>query len=358
MNLGMVLTLHGQQRKAVVHLKRALSLAPGNAMLRDDAAASFLNLGRWDLALPLLEQSLATDPRNAKTLASLAFLHFENGRRAEALAAASRAVEAQPSLAWAHFLVHRVLYDDRNVAASLPALKEAVRCEPQSVWYRFMLGVLLDQNGDPKGSKELFDGLNGACAGGIDAWSYVKAKRTAATRIFASTRETLHAGFDAARPDGLTLELGVRYGISTRWLAERCDLVHGFDSFAGLPEQWHIQAKGTYSTHGDTPEVPANVKLHVGWFDATLPGFLKEHAEPVRLVNVDCDLYSSTKTVLDQLASRIGAGSVLVFDEYIVNDRWREDEFKAFQEAVAEHRWRYEYLAFSIADYQAAVRIL
>ena len=122
--------------------------------------------------------------------------------------------------------------------------------------------------------------------------------------------------------------------------------------------QWHVQPKGAYSTHGEMPELPPNVKLHIGWFDATLPVFMKENAEAVRFVNVDCDLYSSTKVALDLLASRIGPGTVLVFDEYVINDRWKDDEYKAFQEAVAERRWSYEYLAFSVTDSQAAVRIL
>jgi len=134
--------------------------------------------------------------------------------------------------------------------------------------------------------------------------------------------------------------------------------VHGFDSFEGLPEQWHVQPKGAYSTCGEVPEVPPNVELHIGWFDATLPVFVGKNDQPVRFINVDCDLYSSTKTVLDQLAPRIQPGTVLVFDEYVGNDRWRQDEFKAFQEAVVEHGWRYEYLAFSVTDFQGSVRIL
>ncbi|MDA8107986.1 MAG: hypothetical protein M0015_05070 [Betaproteobacteria bacterium] len=46
-------------------------------------------------------------------------------------------------------------------------------------------------------------------------------------------------------------------------------------------------------------------------------------------------------------AGRGGPGTVIVFDEYFGHVHWREDEFRAFQEAVAENRWRYEYLAFS-----------
>ena len=359
MNLGNLLAQYGKQRQAVVHLQRAMSLAAGHPKASEDAATSFLHLGRWDLALPILNRLNKADPKNAMVLANLGFLHLENGRREEAIAAAARAVEIDPSLAAAHFLLYFALYDDRNVTASIAPLKAAVKWAPEKDWYRFLLGVLLDESGDRQGSRKLFTSLGpDSYAGGRESWAYIKEKRTPSTRIFSTTRQTLLAGVESARPDGLSLEFGVRYGISTRWLAERCDVVHGFDSFEGLPEVWHIQSKGAFSTHGDRPELPPNVKLHVGWFDATIPVFAQDYAGPVRFMNIDCDLYSSTKVVFDQLSSRIGPGTVLVFDEYIINDRWRQDEFKAFQEAVVEHGWRYEYLAFSVTNFQATVRIL
>ncbi|MEZ0315594.1 MAG: hypothetical protein ACAH10_01765, partial [Methylophilaceae bacterium] len=56
-------------------------------------------------------------------------------------------------------------------------------------------------------------------------------------------------------------------------------------------------------------------------------------------------------------APRLVVGSVLVFDEYIGNEHWREDEYKAFQEAIAKYGWEYEYIAFSFYTKQVAVRI-
>jgi len=50
-------------------------------------------------------------------------------------------------------------------------------------------------------------------------------------------------------------------------------------------------------------------------------------------------------------------GAAIVFDEYIGNEHWREDEFKAFQEAVLKNGWQYEYLCFSFFTKQVAVRI-
>ena len=89
-----------------------------------------------------------------------------------------------------------------------------------------------------------------------------------------------------------------------------------------------------------------------------MPAFLDAHpTTPIRFMNIDCDLYSSTKDVFDAVAHRVRPGTVIVFDEYTMNPHWAEDEYRAFQEAVAEHGWTYEYLAISLVSYQAAVRI-
>ena len=79
---------------------------------------------------------------------------------------------------------------------------------------------------------------------------------------------------------------------------------------------------------------------------------------PVRFVNIDCDIYSSARTVLTALAGKLQPGSIVVFDEYIGNQTWHEHEYKAFQEFVAETGVRYEYFAACPFTRQVAVRIM
>jgi len=184
-----------------------------------------------------------------------------------------------------------------------------------------------------------------------------------ATSTHYYTHDMLHLALDEVAPqlnDGLVLEFGVYFGKSIRMIAERLPsaTVHGFDTFSGLPEDWtEGEQRGSYSTDNLLPPAPSNVRYHVGTFDQTLPGFLKLAAGPVRFMNVDCDLYSSTRQIFEALHERIVAGTVIVFDEYVMTSRWRDDEFKAFQEVVASRGWRYEYLGISLVSGQAAVRI-
>jgi hypothetical protein len=157
---------------------------------------------------------------------------------------------------------------------------------------------------------------------------------------------------------GLYLEFGVGRGKSIRWIGSHADrTVHGFDSFEGIPEYWNGNPVGAFA-QSKLPSVPENVKFEIGLFDQTLPGFLSEHNDPVSLLHVDCDLYSSTVTILDALGPRLQPGAIVLFDEYYNFPRWQEHEFKAFQEYVSKSGIEYEYIGYSVTGQQAAVRIL
>ena len=157
---------------------------------------------------------------------------------------------------------------------------------------------------------------------------------------------------------GLTLEFGVGRGKSMRWIAPKvAATVHGFDSFEGIQEHWNGNPIGAFAQK-KMPKVPDNVQFHVGYFDATLPGFLETHADPVAFLHVDCDLYSSTVTIFEALGSRLQPGAIVLFDEYYNFHRWQQHEFRAFQEFVGRTGVRYEYVALSVTGQQVAVRIL
>jgi hypothetical protein len=176
---------------------------------------------------------------------------------------------------------------------------------------------------------------------------------------FDSQRELIEFALRAVRVDGHYLEFGVFTGGTIRFIAARTSgqLVHGFDSFEGLPEAWGGFNLGgrAFDLKGRLPRVPANVRLYRGWFDTSLPEWLNANAGSIAFIHVDCDLYSSTKTVLSLVAERLVPGTVILFDEYFNYPNWEHHEFKAFQEFVAERGVRYTYLGF--ARQQVAVRI-
>ena len=68
-------------------------------------------------------------------------------------------------------------------------------------------------------------------------------------------------------------------------------------------------------------------------------------------------LYSSAKTVLDQLRGKIVPGTVIVFDEYFNYPGWQQHEYRAFMEFTEMHRIRFEYIGYCKNGPHVAVRI-
>jgi predicted O-methyltransferase YrrM len=190
-----------------------------------------------------------------------------------------------------------------------------------------------------------------------DSADYVSANMPHAMKVPGKVN---HLEFALARiGEGMVLEFGVFKGASINAIATALPdrEIHGFDSFEGLPEDWtgYNVTTEAFNQGGKLPNVKENVELHKGWFEASLPPFLEQHPGQVAFIHVDCDLYSSTKTVLDLLAPRIRPGTVVSFDEYHNFPYWREHEHKAWTEFCAAHSVEYDYISYN--NLQAAVLI-
>jgi hypothetical protein len=72
---------------------------------------------------------------------------------------------------------------------------------------------------------------------------------------------------------------------------------------------------------------------------------------------VDCDLYSSTKTVLDLMGERLTPDAVLVFDEFFNFPGWEQHEFRAWTEFLARSGRSYECLAYTGNHEQVVARL-
>ena len=148
---------------------------------------------------------------------------------------------------------------------------------------------------------------------------------------------------------GDILEFGVRAGESITYIAQKLKdrTIHGFDSFEGLPEEWegHAFLKSDFTQNGKIPIVPGNVILHKGWFDKTISEY--NNSNEIAFINLDCDIYSSTKTVLDELGNKITTGTIILIDDFFNYRNWKQYQYKAFQEFVEKNNVKFEYLAFN-----------
>lgn len=181
-----------------------------------------------------------------------------------------------------------------------------------------------------------------------------------------SWQEVMNIGLSAVDLDGFYLEMGVFQAKTINFIAalQPNKIIYGFDSFEGLPEAWsrddtNLFQQGFFALPG-LPAVRKNVVLFKGWFDNTLPKFKQELLQDntIAFLHIDCDLYSSTKTIFEVLGNNIKPGTILVFDELYNYAGFDRHELKALYEFLAAKNYTVEYLAYNALHEQVALRII
>jgi len=161
-------------------------------------------------------------------------------------------------------------------------------------------------------------------------------------------------------PVGDWLEFGVYTGLSARIFLRnmpRDNKLFLFDSFEGLPEEWTPD----YPVGHFACDVPrfkdSRVEIVKGWFEDTLPEWVEAYGKPAALIHIDCDIYSSTKTVLKYVDSLIGPETLVMLDDYYGTENHIPHVYKAFQEYIKENGYDFEYLFRTPKKSQVTIRI-
>jgi hypothetical protein len=162
------------------------------------------------------------------------------------------------------------------------------------------------------------------------------------------------------------LEFGVFQGDSFRNAIRAADQVFrstregrfggrfiGFDSFRGLPQATSMNdgmtpyRAGEFSATRATFERTlagcrsrASIEIVEGWFDSTLTADTAQRLrlERAAFINVDCDLYESTVSVLQFVTPLLQTGTILYFDDWFsVHGSMEHGEARATREWLAAH---------------------
>jgi hypothetical protein len=163
--------------------------------------------------------------------------------------------------------------------------------------------------------------------------------------------------------EGQLIEVGVFQGASVNMIADdrqrRGDgrLIHGFDSFEGLEEDWTGESlpQGFFNQQGRLPDVRPNVRLHKGWVQETQAAFLAASDDSrIALLHIDTDTYMPAHHTLTAAKPFLVTGSIIVFDELIGYPNWQAHEYKALTECLEPSSYRF----FAFTSRQAALRII
>jgi predicted O-methyltransferase YrrM len=129
-------------------------------------------------------------------------------------------------------------------------------------------------------------------------------------------------------------EFGVGAGYSTRVLLPYVP-AHAslwlLDSWEGLPEDWdQTRPRGAYKADPPSLDHP-RARLVQGLYQDTLPEWSRG-LPALAFAHLDCDLYSSTCTVLEAIQGLLRPGSVIVFDDHHGMKRHDAHQGRAWKE--------------------------
>ncbi len=130
--LGTTCAAQGEDAAALAHFDRATRLRPGFAPAHFAAALQRFRQRDWPGAVAGFETALALDAANVPAMANRALALAEGGRIDEALAAARRALEAQPGHPDARHALGWILHKARRAAEALPHFEAAVAGRPDA----------------------------------------------------------------------------------------------------------------------------------------------------------------------------------------------------------------------------------
>lgn len=351
LGLSKALLLAADPYGAVAELETLYAQAPDHPLAAEALAGAYRRDARHREVLALAAK--IAQP-SAQLFYDIGMAQVALGDASAALAAFDAALEIKPDLAAAWVGSHAPALDLMGWDEARRRIEKAMGCSGANRKYAGLLAAYQTLRGEtdrtepPPQHRYLQEGAEALLPHLDDGF-----------RLFGVPGNLLRWALAQAQVPGLVLEFGVRRGASLTQLALAAGQdVHGFDSFEGLPEDWVNTRSGVLTTGLVLPEVPANAHLYAGWFEDSLPGFFASHQGAVRFANIDSDIYSSAKTALGFMQDRLRPGSVLVFDEFIGNRSWRDDEFRAFHEFAAETGWDWRIIAAGPATKQVAIRLI
>ena len=349
--LGIAFYKLGELQKAIGCYEKAIQIDPNYAEAHNNLGLVFKELGELQKAIGCHEKAIQIDPNNPDAYNSLGTVFGELGELQKEKSCYEKSIQINPTNSDPYWNLHSHALD---VDEALNILIKLNDIDNTFIKAKIMISALKGF----KGKFEDFDALirssesNNPMTRSIK-WVFSLPKTP---KIFFNRWNFFDAivtQTDKSRP---FYEFGVWNGISFKYLIKTFQKGFGFDTFAGIPEDWHNEPSGSYSSFGSIPKIKGG-EFIVGKFENTLPKFFSQKRPLASLINFDADLYSSTLCALNYSNNVIDEKTILVFDEFLTNDNWEKDEYKALNEFCDSLGISYDVIAVSFYSKQVAIKL-
>ena len=352
-NLGKLFKSSGEYKKTISYYQKAIQINPNYAEAHNNLGVVFFELGKFQKAISCYEKAIQINPNYAAAYSNLGNLLQAKalGERKKAISCYKKAIQIQPNHTNAHWCLHSFAPD---IDEALKILKKSYRVNNRFLKNKIMISALQGFKGNFKDFDVLVASSEAShpCTRSIK-WVFSLPQLP---KIFFNRWDFFDAVIALADKSRPFYEFGVWNGISFQYFINTFGKGFGFDTFSGLPEPWHNLAKGSYSSFGSIPKITGG-EFIVGEFKHTLPKFFSKKKPLASIINFDADLYSSTLCALNYSNKVIDEKSILIFDEFLMNDNWEKDEYKALNEFCDNFNISYDVFAVSFFSKQVAVKL-
>jgi tetratricopeptide (TPR) repeat protein len=350
-NLGLVYKSNKDKIKAIDLFIKSIKIDPNFANPNYNLGLIYKELGDYKNAKIFYEKVIKINSNHADTYNNLAIINEELGETQNAKKNYNKAIEINPKHINALWNSHILAFD---IDEALSILRKINEIDKQKIESRIMIGALESY----KGNFELYNNLLNSEHSDHPYMRSIKwiFSLSKLPKIFFNRWSFFDEMISLSDNSKPFYEFGVWNGVSFKYLIKTFKKGFGFDTFTGIPETWHNEPVGNYSNFGVVPNIEGG-EFIVGKFEDTLPNFFLEKRPIASLINFDADLYSSTICALNFSKEIIDEKTILIFDEFIMNNNWEKDEYKALNEFCNNFDFNYEVLAFSLSTKQVAIKI-
>jgi len=350
-NLGLIFHIYKDFQQAINYFQKAIQIDPDYATAHNNLGIALNKLGKSQKAKDCYQKAIQIKADYASAHNNLGITHSELGEGQKAKDCYQKAIQIQPNFSSAYWNLHSFASD---IDEALDILKKLYANDNKFIKAKFMISALQGF----KGNFNDFDALIASTESNHSwtrsiKWVFSLAKLP---KIFFNRWAFFDAVIALVEKSRPFYEFGVWNGISFQYLINTFKKGFGFDTFTGLPEDWHYDHAGAYSSFGSVPKITGG-EFIVGKFENTLPIFFSQKRPLASLINFDADLYSSTLCALNYSNKVIDEKSILIFDEFLTNKYWEKDEYKALNEFCHNFNFSYDVLAVSFYTKQVAIKL-
>jgi tetratricopeptide (TPR) repeat protein len=351
-NKGLILFKLDQTEEAILAYEKALEIHPNYVEALNNKGVALRAQGHFEKAVFSYRDAIKIKPDYAKAYVNLGIALHDQALIEEAINSFKRATSLDNKLLEAFWNLAGVA---RNLNEATSYILQCLSIDPNYLPAQLILCALDYYKGD----KRKFEAVLGTPLENDSRmrsfkWAFSLEKLP---KLYFDRWALFDEMIKLSNKSRPFYEFGVWRGASFKYLIKSFEKGYGFDTFEGLPENWHKEKKGSYDSNSIVPNI-ARGEFIVGHFEETLPKFFTKRRPKASLINFDADLYSSTICALEACKTIIDENTILVFDEFLINQYWEQDEYKALNEFCDKNKYRYHVIALSFFSKQVAVKLV